>query len=66
MDLREQSAAVLAFDVGGANIKAADGLGWTRAEPFALWRHPADLPGEVGALRAAARDEPCAGHAAHV
>lgn len=29
---------VLAFDVGGANIKAADGTGWTHAEPFAMWR----------------------------
>ncbi|MFN5757571.1 MAG: hydantoinase/oxoprolinase family protein [Planctomycetia bacterium] len=50
MDLREQSAAVLAFDVGGANIKAADGLGWTRAEPFALWRHPADLPAALARI----------------
>jgi probable H4MPT-linked C1 transfer pathway protein len=29
---------VLAFDVGGATIKAADGAGWTHAEPFAMWR----------------------------
>ncbi|MFM7207090.1 MAG: hydantoinase/oxoprolinase family protein [Planctomycetaceae bacterium] len=29
---------VLALDVGGANIKAADGRGWTHAEPFAMWR----------------------------
>ena len=29
---------VLALDVGGANIKAADGTGWTHAEPFAMWR----------------------------
>jgi (4-(4-[2-(gamma-L-glutamylamino)ethyl]phenoxymethyl)furan-2-yl)methanamine synthase len=29
---------VLALDVGGANIKAADGTGWNHAEPFAMWR----------------------------
>ena len=29
---------VLALDVGGANIKAADGTGWTHTEPFAMWR----------------------------
>jgi probable H4MPT-linked C1 transfer pathway protein len=29
---------VLALDIGGANIKAADGRGWTHAEPFAMWR----------------------------
>ncbi|MBM4010878.1 MAG: H4MPT-linked C1 transfer pathway protein [Planctomycetes bacterium] len=34
---------VLALDIGGANIKAADGLGWTHAEPFALWREAAGL-----------------------
>jgi len=28
---------VLALDIGGANIKAADGTGWTHAEPFAMW-----------------------------
>ncbi len=28
---------VLAFDVGGACIKAADGEGWSVAEPFAMW-----------------------------
>jgi hypothetical protein len=34
---------VLALDVGGANIKAADGRGWTHAEPFAMWRESARL-----------------------
>lgn len=29
---------LVALDVGGANLKAADGLGWSRALPFALWR----------------------------
>lgn len=36
---------VLALDIGGANIKAADGLGWTHAEPFPIWREPAGLAG---------------------
>lgn len=40
------SVDVLALDVGGANIKAADGRGWTHAEPFAMWRESSRL-GEV-------------------
>jgi len=52
MSRREESAAVLAFDVGGANIKAADGLGWTHAEPFPLWRQPADLPAALARIAA--------------
>jgi len=35
---------VLAFDIGGANIKAADGLGWVHSEPFELWRRRSELP----------------------
>ena len=34
----KQEVAVLALDIGGANIKAADGEGWSWSEPFALWR----------------------------
>ena len=34
---------VLALDIGGANIKAADGTGWTHAEPFAMWREASRL-----------------------
>jgi probable H4MPT-linked C1 transfer pathway protein len=34
---------VLALDVGGANIKAADGTGWTHAESFAMWREAPQL-----------------------
>ncbi len=33
----------LAFDIGGANIKAADGAGYSSSEPFALWREPGRL-----------------------
>jgi probable H4MPT-linked C1 transfer pathway protein len=46
MSHRHSSADVLALDVGGANIKAADGRGWTHAEPFAMWKESARL-GEV-------------------
>ena len=34
---------VLAFDVGGAAIKAADGEGWSAADRFDLWRDPNGL-----------------------
>ena len=43
---------MLAFDVGGANIKAADGLGWTHAEPFPLWRHPETLAAALARIAA--------------
>lgn len=33
-------AGVVGLDVGGANLKAADGCGWAHAEPFPLWREP--------------------------
>ena len=32
--------SLLAFDVGGANIKVADGVGFARSYPFPLWRYP--------------------------
>ena len=44
---------VLALDVGGANIKAANGTGWTYAEPFAMWR---DAPRLADVLKRIARD----------
>ena len=34
----------LALDIGGANLKAADGLGHARSVPFPLWRTPEQLP----------------------
>ena len=43
-DRRDARDDVLAFDVGGANIKAADGLGWVHSEPFELWRRRQLLP----------------------
>jgi len=45
---------VLALDIGGANLKAADGLGMAASRPFALWQRPADLAAELGSLIAAA------------
>src|SRR5688572_17748327 len=30
----------LAFDIGGAQIKAADGCGYAASDPFALWQKP--------------------------
>ena len=39
----------LALDVGGANLKAADGDKFAASQPFALWQNPGQL---VDALRA--------------
>jgi len=43
MKNRAHPRDVLALDIGGAAIKAADGRGWTHAESFAMWREPALL-----------------------
>jgi (4-(4-[2-(gamma-L-glutamylamino)ethyl]phenoxymethyl)furan-2-yl)methanamine synthase len=43
----------LALDIGGANLKAADGLGFAAARPFAVWRDPERLSVELEALIAA-------------
>jgi (4-(4-[2-(gamma-L-glutamylamino)ethyl]phenoxymethyl)furan-2-yl)methanamine synthase len=40
----------LALDIGGANLKAADGLGWTGSRPFALWREPEKLSAALADL----------------
>ncbi|MBT6055119.1 MAG: hypothetical protein HOH16_06780 [Planctomycetaceae bacterium] len=37
----------LAFDIGGANIKAADGQGWSHSEPFAMWQEWKRLPDAI-------------------
>lgn len=42
----------LALDVGGANIKAAHGLGLIRSVPFELWRRPDQLPAVLSRLEA--------------
>ena len=41
---------VLALDVGGANLKAADGRGWTHTESFPLWQQPGGLAEAVGRI----------------
>ena len=38
----------LALDIGGANLKAADGEGFAVSQPFPLWENPEQL---VDALR---------------
>jgi (4-(4-[2-(gamma-L-glutamylamino)ethyl]phenoxymethyl)furan-2-yl)methanamine synthase len=40
----------LGLDIGGANLKGADGRGWAHSAAFALWRHPRALTGALGAL----------------
>jgi len=40
----------LGLDVGGANLKAADGRGWACSVPFPLWRDPNGLSGALAAL----------------
>ncbi|MEX2559527.1 MAG: tetrahydromethanopterin-linked C1 transfer pathway, partial [Pirellulales bacterium] len=42
----------LALDIGGANLKAADGLGFAVARPFPLWQRPQALAGEIARLLA--------------
>jgi (4-(4-[2-(gamma-L-glutamylamino)ethyl]phenoxymethyl)furan-2-yl)methanamine synthase len=51
----------LALDVGGANIKAADGRGYAQAYVFALWRDSARLAQQV---RTAISEAPPADHLA--
>jgi len=41
---------VLAFDVGGANLKVADGLGFSATVPFPLWRTPEQLSAALAEL----------------
>jgi (4-(4-[2-(gamma-L-glutamylamino)ethyl]phenoxymethyl)furan-2-yl)methanamine synthase len=40
----------LALDIGGANLKAADGRHFAQSRPFALWRTPERLPEELSQL----------------
>ena len=44
----------LALDIGGANLKSADGNGYTRSKRFALWQHPDRLVDELADLLDAA------------
>jgi (4-(4-[2-(gamma-L-glutamylamino)ethyl]phenoxymethyl)furan-2-yl)methanamine synthase len=47
----------LALDVGGANLKSADGRGFAASRSFALWQRPGELAAEMAALIAAS--PPC-------
>lgn len=40
----------LAIDIGGANLKAADGRGYASSLPFAIWRQPHLLAEELARL----------------
>jgi probable H4MPT-linked C1 transfer pathway protein len=51
----------LALDIGGANIKVADGQGYAHSYPFALWREQGRLAHEV---RTAISEAPRASHLA--
>lgn len=42
----------MALDIGGANLKAADGLGFAASRFFPLWQSPAALPDALRALLA--------------
>src|SRR4051812_33200803 len=44
----------LGLDIGGANLKAADGLGWAVARPFEVWKASELLADEIAALLAEA------------
>jgi probable H4MPT-linked C1 transfer pathway protein len=47
----------LALDVGGANLKSADGHGFAASRSFALWQRPGELAAELAAL--VANGPPC-------
>ena len=51
----------LALDIGGANLKAADGLGYAQSYAFALWREPESLAQQI---RTAISEAPPADHLA--
>jgi (4-(4-[2-(gamma-L-glutamylamino)ethyl]phenoxymethyl)furan-2-yl)methanamine synthase len=51
----------LALDIGGANVKAADGLGYARSYHFAMWR---DSSGLAQQIRAAISEAPRSDHLA--
>jgi (4-(4-[2-(gamma-L-glutamylamino)ethyl]phenoxymethyl)furan-2-yl)methanamine synthase len=40
----------LGLDIGGANLKTADGRGWASSLPFGLWREPKHLAGALETL----------------
>jgi probable H4MPT-linked C1 transfer pathway protein len=46
----------IGLDIGGANLKAADGRGWCRSVPFPLWREPERLSAALAELLRIAPD----------
>ena len=42
--------SILGLDIGGANIKAADPTGRTLSRPFAIWKFPERLAGELASI----------------
>jgi probable H4MPT-linked C1 transfer pathway protein len=52
MSFASSSAAtdLVALDIGGANLKAADGLGWATSTPFAMWREWPRLADAIAAI----------------
>jgi probable H4MPT-linked C1 transfer pathway protein len=40
----------IGIDIGGANLKAADGQGWARSTAFAVWRYPQNLSQQLAEL----------------
>lgn len=45
---------MLALDIGGANLKAADGLGFAASQFFPLWQQPGELSAALARLIASA------------
>ena len=50
-------ADLVALDIGGANLKAADGLGWSASVAFPLWQRWRELPEALVALVAKRRPQ---------
>ena len=48
-------ADLVALDIGGANLKAADGLGWSASVAFPLWQRWSELPDALATLVAERR-----------
>src|SRR5687768_6837950 len=44
------STNYLALDIGGANIKAADGRGYAESNPFPLWKEPHSLSQQIRSM----------------
>ncbi len=50
--VKSEACRWLALDIGGANLKAADGAGFAVSRPFALWRRSEELPAALAELLA--------------